>query len=112
MIDADRVAEMFDVKVVPMPQRAARAAVASAWHGHLVPAPPRLFDALTRLPLMSTRRAVEALGWRPQVSAEAAIKALLEGLREGSGGDTPPLAPETSGPGRVHEFATGVGKRP
>jgi nucleoside-diphosphate-sugar epimerase len=112
VIDADRVAAMFGVKVLPMPPRAARAALASAWHGHVAPAPPRLFDALMSLPLMSTRRAREQLDWRPLVTAEGAIDALLVGLHEGTGGDTPPLAPETSGPGRVNELASGVGQRP
>jgi hypothetical protein len=36
---------------------------------------------------------------------------LLNGLRDGSGADTPPLAPETSGPLRVREIVTGVGSR-
>jgi hypothetical protein len=40
------------------------------------------------------------------------LSEFVTGLREGAGMDTPPLAPGTSGPLRIHELMTGVGVRP
>jgi hypothetical protein len=34
---------------------------------------------------------------------------LLGGLQDGATYDTPPLSGEASGPGRIREFATGIG---
>ncbi len=61
--------------------------------------------------LMDTSRAQAELGWTPRHSAVAALADFLAGLREGAGMDTPPLAPDTGGPGRWRELATGVGQR-
>ena len=40
------------------------------------------------------------------------MREFLVGLRAGAGMDTPPLAADAGGPGRVREIATGVGQRP
>jgi UDP-glucose 4-epimerase len=79
---------------------------------HLVPASPQLFDAVLRLPIMDVTRARTELGWSPRYSALDAMQALLDGLRDGAGMDTPPLARATGGPLRLREFLTGVGGRP
>jgi UDP-glucose 4-epimerase len=63
------------------------------------------------VPIMDTTRAHEELGWTPQRSAADALLDVLKGLREGAGLDTPPLSTETSGPLRIREVLTGVGKR-
>jgi hypothetical protein len=60
---------------------------------------------------MDTTRARTQLGWTPQRSADEALLDLLEGLRTGSGLDTPVLSPATSGPFRIREILTGVGGR-
>ena len=52
----------------------------------------------------------DVLGWTPQHTADEALLDLLEGLRTGAGLDTPPLSPRTSGPFRVREVLTGVGR--
>ena len=62
------------------------------------------------VPIMDTRRARGELGWSPRFTAGAALLDLLAGMRSGSGLETPPLAPSTSGPGRAHELATGIGR--
>jgi len=61
---------------------------------------------------MDTTRARDELGWRPRFSSLDAQREFLDGLRDGVGLDTPPLAPATSGPLRLREIATGVGARP
>jgi UDP-glucose 4-epimerase len=60
---------------------------------------------------MDTTRARTELGWEPRRGADDALRELLAGMRERAGLDTPPLAPETSGPLRVRELLTGVGRR-
>ncbi|MDQ4094094.1 MAG: NAD-dependent epimerase, partial [Actinomycetota bacterium] len=87
-------------------------ALATAWHLHLLPASPHLFDAVLRLPIMDVTRARTELGWSPRHSALDAIQAFLDGLREGASMDTPPLARDTSGSMRMREYITGIGQRP
>jgi nucleoside-diphosphate-sugar epimerase len=112
VIGPAELARMLGARVVRVPVGAVRAALAAAWQLHLVPADPKLFDLLLRLPVMSTERARTELGWAPRYSATEAIQAFLNGLRSNAGMDTPPLAAKTSGPARSHELGTGVGERP
>ncbi|MBA2945669.1 NAD-dependent epimerase/dehydratase family protein [Streptomyces himalayensis] len=91
-IDALALGELFHARVVRVPTRAARSALAAAWGLHLVPASPQLFDAVIRLPLMDCSRARDELDWRPQHTAIEALEELLRGMRRGAGMPTPPLA--------------------
>ncbi|MGP3980055.1 NAD-dependent epimerase/dehydratase family protein [Streptomyces sp. KR80] len=109
-VDAQLLAELLQARVVKLPVPAVRAGLAAAWHLHLVPASPHLFDAVLRLPIMDTSRAREELGWQPRHTAEEALREFLSGLREGAGAPTAPLAPRTRG-GRFGELVTGVGHR-
>ena len=61
---------------------------------------------------MDVTRARTELGWSPRHSALDAIREFLDGLRQGAGMDTPPLAPHAGGPRRLREFLTGIGQRP
>jgi hypothetical protein len=88
-----------------------RGALASAFHLHLTPTEPGMLELALRLPVMSSARAREVLGWAPARDAGQAIAAFLAGL-DGQGGPTPPLARATGGPFRLRELATGVGERP
>ncbi|MHA6794357.1 NAD-dependent epimerase/dehydratase family protein [Pseudonocardia bannensis] len=112
VLDAGELARLLRARTVRVPTPAVRAALAVGWGLHLLPASPHLFDAVLRLPIMDVRRARDELGWWPRHTALDAVGAFLEGLRDGAGLDTPPLAPDTSGPLRVREFRTGVGTRP
>lgn len=112
VIDAAQLGELLGAKTVRAPTAPLRAALATAWHLHLLPASPHLFDAVLRLPIMDATRARTELGWSPRYSSLEAIRAFLDGLREGAGMDTPPLAADTGGPLRVREFLTGIGRRP
>ncbi|RFS83860.1 NAD-dependent epimerase/dehydratase family protein [Actinomadura spongiicola] len=112
VLDAAELADILGARTVRVPVRGVRAALAAAWTLHLVPASPGLFDLVLQVPLMDTARARDVLGWAPRHTAREAITEFLEGLRTGAGRGTPPLSPGTGGPGRVGEFATGVGRRP
>jgi nucleoside-diphosphate-sugar epimerase len=111
VVDAAVLARLFGARAMRLPRPLLRGAMAAAWRARLSPAPPQLFDALVRLPVMDCSRAARELGWEPQHSAEEALRDLLYGLRHGTGMGTPPLAPRLPH-GRRDEFATGVGKRP
>jgi nucleoside-diphosphate-sugar epimerase len=110
VLDRGRVAEVLDTRAVDVPVSMMRAAIAAAWTSHLAPAEPLLFDAFTRLPTMSTERARRELEWRPEVSAQDALRAFLEGVQHAATGATPPLSAEAGGPARIREVLSGVGE--
>ena len=93
VVDGAVLAELLRARTVRPPVRAVRSALAAAWHLHLVPASPQLFDAVLRLPVMDLTRARTELGWSPRYSSLDALRELLDGLRQGAGMSTPPLRP-------------------
>ncbi|WP_249125004.1 NAD-dependent epimerase/dehydratase family protein [Saccharopolyspora erythraea] len=110
VIDSEVLAELFGARTFRMPVWPARTALAAAWHLHLVPASPGLFDAFLRLPVMDISRAHSVLDWWPRRSSTEAVEEFVHGLRETAGAPTPPLQPRIPG-GRVAEIRTGVGQR-
>ena len=56
-------------------------------------------------------RAQTELDWTPRTGADDALRQLLDGMREGAADVTPPLSAQTSGPLRVRELLTGIGRR-
>jgi nucleoside-diphosphate-sugar epimerase len=111
VVDAAMLGTCLGARTVRVPVWPVRAALSLAWHLHLVPASPYLFDGFMQLPLMDISRARTELGWSPRYSAREAVEEFLGGLREGAGMSTAPLAPTTPG-GRAREVRTGVGARP
>ncbi|KAA1425313.1 NAD-dependent epimerase/dehydratase family protein [Mumia zhuanghuii] len=89
---------ILDARTAEVPRRLVRAAVEAAWRARLVGAPGDLYDALMRLPVMSTARAKEELGWQPQHSAADALEAMISGARSGAGSGMPPLHPDPTFP--------------
>jgi hypothetical protein len=96
---------------VPVSSRFARAGAGLSWRLRLQPVPPGWLDLSRQVPIMDTTRATTELGWTPQYSADETLLDVLEGLRAGTGLDTPPLSPKTGGPFRIREILTGVGGR-
>src|SRR3954453_21999080 len=109
-LDGDVVARLLGAKAVDVPARLLRAGAALSWRARLQPSEPGWVDMGLGVPLMDCTRAREELGWTPARSAEDAFLELLAGLREGAGHPTPPLDPATSGPLRVREVLTGMGR--
>jgi UDP-glucose 4-epimerase len=112
VLDTAEIAALLKARPLRTPNGLVRGALATAWHLHLAPASPQLFDHFVRLPVMDTGRAREELGWSPRYSSLDAIRDFLAGLREGAGMSTPPLERGAGGPWRSREFTTGVGTRP
>ena len=111
VLDAHEVGRILNARPLPVPARAARAGVELSWRLRLQPVTPGWLEMALNVPVMDTTRAHTELGWTPQRSAEDALLDLLEGLRTGADLDTPPLSRETSGPFRIREIFTGVGRR-
>jgi UDP-glucose 4-epimerase len=110
VIDAESLGAVLDTRPVPVPRVAARAALALAWHLHVLPVEPTLLDLFLQLPLIDTTRARTELGWTPRFSGLEALREAIEGMRAGAGIQTAPLAPDSFA-SRAQEVATGVGER-
>jgi len=111
VLDPATLARTLGARRVPLPATLARGAAAASWRLRLQPSPPGWLDLALGVPVMDTRRAREDLGWAPRHASTDALLELLGGLRDGAGLATPPLDPATTGPLRVRELLTGVGRR-
>jgi UDP-glucose 4-epimerase len=109
-LDGDVAARLLGARAVDVPARLLRSGAALSWWLRLQPSEPGWVDMGLAVPLMDCSRARDQLGWVPARSAEDALMDLLAGLRDGAGHPTPPLDPQTSGPLRVREVLTGVGR--
>ncbi|PZG21380.1 NAD-dependent epimerase/dehydratase family protein [Nonomuraea aridisoli] len=112
VIGPNELAGLLGARTVRVPERMARAAMAAGWHLRLLPAAPGLLELVLRMPIMKTDRAREVLGWTPRHSSLQALRELFDGLHDGAGMETAPLAPDKGPVGRVRELATGIGRRP
>jgi nucleoside-diphosphate-sugar epimerase len=111
VLDPDRLAKLLHARKVPVPAGVLRALASVTWRLRLQPTPEGWVDMALAVPIMSTRRAREELGWKPRKTAEDAFMELLEGMRAGAGENTPPLERGGAGPARIKEFLTGIGSR-
>jgi UDP-glucose 4-epimerase len=111
VLDARTLGRVFRARTVPVPVALVRAAADLSWRARLQPTPAGWLDMGMAVPVMSTRRIREELGWSPRHGADAALLELLDGLRERAGVATPPLDPGAGGPLRTGEVLTGVGGR-
>jgi UDP-glucose 4-epimerase len=111
VLDVEELTRILHARRVAVPARVLRAAADVAWRLRLTPTPGAWLDLALGVPLMDTTRARTQLGWTPRHDAGEALLELLNGLRETAGGDTPPLKPGRSGPLRIGELLSGVGRR-
>ncbi len=111
VIGSEDLAELLGARPVKLPASAVRAAAAATFRLRLQPAEPGWFDMALGVPLMSTDRARQQLGWTPRRSSTQALQELAAGLQDNADAQTPPLALSTSGPARVRELLTGLGRR-
>jgi ferritin-like metal-binding protein YciE/nucleoside-diphosphate-sugar epimerase len=109
-LSPEEMAERIGVRSFPVPARVVRRLADLSWRMRLQPTPPGWLDMALNVPLMSSGRAREELGWEPRHSGVEALEELLEGLREGHGAKTPPLEPDSVGV-RLDDLKTGVGAR-
>ncbi|HLI60521.1 MAG TPA: NAD-dependent epimerase/dehydratase family protein [Solirubrobacteraceae bacterium] len=112
VLDGPVLASLLGSRALHASPRVLRAAAALSFRLRLQPSEPGWLDMGLGVPLMSSARARNELGWSPAVSATDAVVELLDGLQSAADGPTPPLARSTTGPLRWRELATGVGRRP
>lgn len=105
------LAALLKARRVPVPAKLLRAAMTLTWRARLQPAEAGWLDMGMQTPIMDTTRARTELGWTPSRSAADAVGELLDGLRAGAGGTTPPLARRAGGRLRRRELATRAGSR-
>lgn len=111
VLDGPALGRLLGARAVHVPASALRAAADVTWRLRLQPTSPGWLDMALAVPLLDTSRAREVLGWEPRRGAGEAFLELFDGLRDGAGLDTPPLARRSGGPLRVGELLTGVGGR-
>jgi UDP-glucose 4-epimerase len=111
VIGTAELSQMLDARPVRLPARIVRGAAAASFALRLQPAEPGWVDMALGVPLMSIERAHAELGWSPSHSSTQSIEELFAGLRDAAEDQTAPLARATSGPARVREVLTGIGKR-
>jgi UDP-glucose 4-epimerase len=111
VLDPAQLARIFQRPLVRVPSGLLRGAAGLTWRARLQPTPAGWIDLALQVPLMDTSRAISELGWRPHRAAEDALVELIEGMQRGEGVDTPPLSPDSGGPARGRELASGVGSR-
>jgi len=91
VLDGPGLQDVFGGRPVPVPAPLVRAAVAGGFRARVLPADPRLLDALLRVPMMSNERARQRLEWEPLHSSADALASLRTGLLHQAGAPTPPL---------------------
>jgi UDP-glucose 4-epimerase len=111
VLDGDELGRILHARPVPVPRWLLRGAAALSWRLHLQPSPPGWVDMAFEAPLLDVTRARHELGWSPRFTADQVLLEVIEGMREGAGLETPPLATQAGGPRRSHEDLTGVGRR-
>lgn len=84
VVTTEDIAALLDAKTFQVPPSTVRSLISAAWSSHVIPASPHLFDLVMRLPLMSSQRAREELGWSPSMNGIQAIEAFLAGLQRGA----------------------------
>jgi UDP-glucose 4-epimerase len=96
VIDESLLADIFAARTVDTPASVVRHAMAAAYCVHAVPAEPGLLELFMSLPVMSTARARDVLGWSPRHGSADALAEFIDGLAAGVGAPTVPLAAHAS----------------
>jgi UDP-glucose 4-epimerase len=111
VLDPHQLAALLHARRIRIPAGVLRGAAAVSFALRLQPTEPGWLDMALAVPLLDSARARRELGWEPRRSATDALAELMEGMRSGSDLDTPPLARDAGGPGRIRELLSGVGAR-
>jgi UDP-glucose 4-epimerase len=111
VLDGDELGRTLRARPVPVHPGLLRAAADASWRLRLQPSPPGWVDMALGVPIMSTARARDELGWSPRHSSRDALLELLAGFRDSAGGDTPRLSRRAGGRFRRDELRSGVGAK-
>ncbi len=112
VIGAAELARIFEARPLRLGGGLVRTAADLSWRARLQPADAGWIDLALGVPLMSTDRARDELRFAPRHESTAALVELLNALRRGEGGATPPLLAQAGGPARLRELISGIGGKP
>ena len=93
VLNGAAVARILGARPVPVPPSALRLTASLSWRLHLQRTDPGWVDIVLSAPLMDTTRLRTELDCVPRYDAADAVSEILDGLRDGAGMDTAPLAP-------------------
>jgi UDP-glucose 4-epimerase len=80
VLGPEELGRSLDARPITVPVRAARAALAAAWHLRLQPTAPGWLDLGLGVPVMDTTRALRELRWTPTMSSVDALRELVDGI--------------------------------
>lgn len=109
VITMPELARARSARTVRVPRGLARAAFSAAYGLRLHPSEPSWLDLALDTPLISSARIASELGWKPRHSALDSVTEVLDGMADGAGGSTPPLAARPGLTGRLDELRGRVG---
>jgi nucleoside-diphosphate-sugar epimerase len=95
VLDSRALASALGTRTADISPKMIRSLAATAFHLHLSPSEPGWIDLAFGSPLLCSRRARDELLWRPRFGSVETLLELLKGIRDGSGSQTPPLAPRS-----------------
>jgi len=87
------LAAEFDARQISVSQSFLRGLAAVTWRMRLQQTDPGWVDLCMDSPLIDPTRARTLLGWESSRSSLDALRELMQGIRDGAGAATPPLAP-------------------
>ena len=93
VLTREDIAAALGARPVHLPWRALRLLAASAWQARVQPVDPGWLDMAWDVPVLSSRRAREELGWTPVHDARSVLAESLRGMVRQAGSDTPALRP-------------------
>ena len=111
VLDGDELGDLLGARPRRVHPGLLRAAADLTWRLRLQPSPPGWVDMALGVPIMSSDRARDELGWTPRYSSRDALLELLAGMRDDAGADTPRLEPRAGGRFRAREVRSGIGAR-
>lgn len=107
VLDTAVAAETFHGVRMPVPSFALTNAAALSWRLRLQPVDEGWVHLALKSPLMSSTRAADELGWRPELDAVSALREMIAGIAERAGTSGPPLSGDPELPGRPGGLAHG-----
>jgi UDP-glucose 4-epimerase len=93
VLTRDDIARALRAYPMHVPWQVVRATADLAWRVRLQPLDPGWLDLAWQVPVISSARAREELGWRPSHEPYAVLEEALEGMRAQAGTATPALRP-------------------
>lgn len=108
ILDGPEVAGLLGARLLELPRPVVRAGAGLSWYLRLQPTPAGWVDMGAAVPMMSSARAREELGWEPGNDARETLLELLDGISSGAGEPTPPLTAADSLRRRAFELVEGT----